>query len=62
MNSLQDQKTDVVNLSACEQGLVYVKNFTVLIFAGYPMSTLTVKFNGCLYNICRMFAECVKSM
>ena len=33
----------------CEQGLVYIKIFAVLIFAGSSMSTLTAKFKGCLY-------------
>ena len=33
----------------CEQGLVCIKIFAVLIFAGSSMSTLTAKFKGCLY-------------
>ena len=39
----------VAGKPACEQGLVYVKIFAVLIFAGSSMSTLTAKFKGYLF-------------
>ena len=41
--------SDAPVVAAYEQGLVYVKIFAVLMFAGSPMSTLTAKFKGFLY-------------
>ena len=40
---------------AYEQGLVCIKIFAVLIFAGSPKSTLTAIFKGCLY-LCQIKA------